>query len=124
MPSKLTQETKRYPWSDLEWTEKLSNEQRAQEKELAELSKKESPMHASYVHSIVNKHLSDEDILVFNGGDFCHFGRAFTKQIRHRHGCIYQLWECWANLYLQLWLLKSLTRQKGCDVHWGRSLRF
>ena len=62
-----------------EWCASLRHAHASQQKELTELSKSESPMHASYVHSIINKHLSDEDILVFDGGDFWHFGRAFHK---------------------------------------------
>ncbi len=75
----ITQEAKKYEWVEQEWCASLRHAHASQQKELTELSKSESPMHASYVHSIINKHLSDEDILVFDGGDFCHFGRAFYK---------------------------------------------
>ena len=77
--SQITQEASKYKWVELEWSEYLGNERKAQQKELEELSISESPMHASYVHSTINKYLSDEDILVFDGGDFCHFGRAFYE---------------------------------------------
>ena len=77
--SQITQEASKYKWVELKWSGYLGNERRAQQKELEELSKSESPMHASYVHSTINKYLSDEDILVFDGGDFCHFGRAFYE---------------------------------------------
>ena len=36
-------------------------------------------MHASLVHKIVGSSLNDSDILVFDGGDFCHFGRAYHE---------------------------------------------
>ncbi len=75
----ITQEAKKYEWKELKWSECLENERRSQREELEKLSESGSPMHASYVHSTINRYLSDEDILVFDGGDFCHFGRAFYQ---------------------------------------------
>lgn len=75
----ITQEAKKYEWEELEWNACLENERDSQREELEELSESGSPMHASYVHSTINRYLSDEDILVFDGGDFCHFGRAFYQ---------------------------------------------
>jgi len=34
-------------------------------------------MHAMFVHKTLKSHLRPDDCLVFDGGDFCHFGRLF-----------------------------------------------
>ena len=49
----------------------------AQLQELEELAVTESPMHAMYVHKAISQNLGPEDILTFDGGDFCHWGRAY-----------------------------------------------
>ena len=72
----LANEAMKFDWAETEWLNELRSEQRNQLLELGELSEIKSPMHASLVHKIVGSSLNDSDILVFDGGDFCHFGRA------------------------------------------------
>ena len=72
----LANEAMKFDWAETEWLDELRLEQRNQLLELGELSEIKSPMHASLVHKIVGSSLNDSDILVFDGGDFCHFGRA------------------------------------------------
>jgi acetolactate synthase-1/2/3 large subunit len=75
----LANEASKYKWSHLEWLDVLKNDQESQARDLQEIALEESPMHAAYVHQIVARHLQDDDILVFDGGDFCHFGRAYYQ---------------------------------------------
>jgi len=81
--SQLADEAAKHSWKELDWLDTLESEQETQRKELAELAIEETPMHASYVHQSVAQYLTDEDILVFDGGDFCHFGRAFYQSNSH-----------------------------------------
>ncbi len=57
------------------WVEELRAQQRAQAEWYAGIAKPETPMHASFVHKALSEFLRPEDILVWDGGDFGHFGR-------------------------------------------------
>ena len=74
-------EASRHEWSDLPWLKRLAEERSAQERELASLAQRESPMHAIYVHKIVRNQIGDRDFVSYDGGDFCHFGRAYTPAL-------------------------------------------
>jgi len=77
--SQLTNEASKHSWDNSDWLSILSDEQTKQKKSLEESSESSTPMHASYVHKTVAKHLNPDDILVFDGGDFCHYGRAYHE---------------------------------------------
>ena len=77
--SQLTNEASKHSWDNSDWLSILSDEQTKQKKSLEESSESSAPMHASYVHKTVAKHLNPDDILVFDGGDFCHYGRAYHE---------------------------------------------
>ena len=38
-------------------------------------------MHAVYVHKTVRNHIRQNDFVVYDGGDFCHFGRAYNPAL-------------------------------------------
>jgi acetolactate synthase-1/2/3 large subunit len=80
----MTQEARKKTWKALPWVTQLQAEQEAHAAWLDGLAKAEQPMHAMYVHKTLGRLLRDDDCLVFDGGDFCHFGRAFyaAKQPR------------------------------------------
>jgi acetolactate synthase I/II/III large subunit len=80
----MTQEAQKKTWKALPWVKQLQAEQEEHAAWLDSLSKPEQPMHAMYVHKTLGRMLRDDDCLVFDGGDFCHFGRAFyaAKQPR------------------------------------------
>ena len=73
----MTDEASRHTWSDLPWLGRLKAEQEAQAERLDSMAVAAMPMHATFVHKTVQPLLSPQDVLVFDGGDFCHFGRAF-----------------------------------------------
>ena len=80
----LTEAAARHTWRDLPWLSALRDEQDAQRVELESLTAPEMPMHASYVHKALRDHLRRDDFLVFDGGDFCHFGRAYIPALSPR----------------------------------------
>ena len=63
-------------WTEREvWIEEMREQKRAQAEWFDGIAKPETPMHASYVHKVLSEFLKPEDILVWDGGDFGHFGR-------------------------------------------------
>ena len=80
----LTEEARRRSWRDLPWLDRLRAEQEAQAEWIESLAAPGVPMHAAYVHKAVQRFVGPDDVLVFDGGDFCHFGRALYPA--HRSG--------------------------------------
>jgi len=73
----MTQEAHTKTWKPLAWVKQLQAEQETHAAWLDGLAKPEQPMHAMYVHKTLGSMLRPDDCLVFDGGDFCHFARAF-----------------------------------------------
>lgn len=69
----------RLTWKPLPWLKQLQAEREAQVPWLDSLSKPGTPMHAMEVHKTLTRFIRPEDCLCFDGGDFCHFGRAFHQ---------------------------------------------
>ena len=78
----LTAEAAKHRWEDLPWLEQLRAEREAQAEHLETLAVPEVPMHAMYVHRALRQRLGPDDYLVFDGGDFCHFGRAYHPAVK------------------------------------------
>ena len=77
----MTAEAARYTWNDLPWLDELRAERQAMDEHLDSLAVSESPMHAMFVHKAIRQVLGARDFLVFDGGDFCHFGRAYLPAL-------------------------------------------
>ena len=73
----LTEEASRHTWHELDWVSELRAERAEWREHLESLALPQAPMHAMYVHRAVMQSLSPDDYLVFDGGDYCHFGRAY-----------------------------------------------
>jgi acetolactate synthase-1/2/3 large subunit len=58
------------------WLQRLRAERQAQAEWLDGLAQPETPMHAAHVFKTLAPMLSPDDTLVFDGGDYCHWGRA------------------------------------------------
>ena len=72
----MTAATQGKVWSERRsWLEELREQQKAQAEWYEGIAKPEAPMHASFVHKVLSEFLKPEDILVWDGGDFGHFGR-------------------------------------------------
>ena len=74
--TQLTREAAQHPWSDLPWLEELRAARAAQAEWAEGLAAPDTPMHAMFVHKTLESLLRPDDFLSFDGGDFCHFGRA------------------------------------------------
>ncbi|MCH7606122.1 MAG: thiamine pyrophosphate-binding protein [Chloroflexi bacterium] len=72
----MTQEASNHTWQDLPWLEDLRGARAAQAEWAEGLARAETPMHAMFVHKAIESVLRPDDFLAFDGGDFCHFGRA------------------------------------------------
>ena len=75
--AQLADEASKYTWADLPWLAELETQRKAWVDHLESLALSEVPMHAMYVHKVLRRFLSPDDYLVFDGGDFCHFARAY-----------------------------------------------
>ncbi len=72
----LTDEASASIWKELPWLDELRAVRAAQADWAKELARPVRPMHAMFVHKTLEAHLRPDDCLVFDGGDFCHFGRS------------------------------------------------
>jgi acetolactate synthase-1/2/3 large subunit len=78
----LTGEAANHTWKDLPWLEELRAVRAAQAAWADNLARPETPMHALFVHKTLKSILRPDDCLVFDGGDFCHFGRSFLPALK------------------------------------------
>lgn len=78
----LTREAANYAWQDLPWLEELRAARAAQAEWAEGLATPDTPMHAMFVHQTLASMLRPDDFLSFDGGDFCHFGRALLPAQR------------------------------------------
>ena len=81
----LTREAAAYSWKDLHWLNDLRAARAAQAEWADGLARAETPMHAMFVHKTVESMLRPDDCLVFDGGDFCHFGRSLLPARQPKH---------------------------------------
>jgi len=78
----MTKEAANHTWKDLPWLEELRAVRAAQAAWAENLARPETPMHALFVHKTLQSILRPDDCLVFDGGDFCHFGRSFLPALK------------------------------------------
>ena len=78
----MTHEAAKYPWKELPWLEELRAARAAQAEWAENLARPQTPIHALFVHKTLQSILRSDDCLVFDGGDFCHFGRSFLPALK------------------------------------------
>jgi acetolactate synthase-1/2/3 large subunit len=78
----MTSEAANYQWTELAWLDELRAARLAQKNWTENLAGPASPMHALFVHKTIESLLRPDDCLVFDGGDFCHFGRSFLPALK------------------------------------------
>jgi acetolactate synthase-1/2/3 large subunit len=78
----MTKEAANYQWNQLEWIDELRAARAAQAEWAEKLAQPATPMHALFVHKTVKSILRSDDCLVFDGGDFCHFGRSYLPALK------------------------------------------
>ena len=78
----MTQEAAICTWQDLPWLDELREARAAQSVWAENLARTETPMHGLFVHRTIQSMLRSDDCLVFDGGDFCHFGRSLLPALK------------------------------------------
>jgi acetolactate synthase-1/2/3 large subunit len=81
----MTREAENHAWKELPWLEELRTARSAQAEWTENLARAETPMHALFVHKSLKSILRRDDCLVFDGGDFCHFGRSVLPALQPKH---------------------------------------
>jgi thiamine pyrophosphate-dependent acetolactate synthase large subunit-like protein len=81
----LTKEAAKHVWNELPWIEELRAVRAAQAEWTEKLAQSKTPMHALFVHKTIQSILRPDDCLVFDGGDFCHFGRSLLPALKPKH---------------------------------------
>jgi acetolactate synthase-1/2/3 large subunit len=81
----MREEAEKHTWNELPWIEELRQVRRDQAAWADDLGRSETPMHALFVHKAVRSILRPDDCLVFDGGDFCHFGRSLLPALKPKH---------------------------------------
>jgi len=70
-------EAAKQTWRDLPWLKELQTVRNDQRSQLEALTVPSTPMHALHVHKTLLDLIDEDDFLVFDGGDYCHWGRAY-----------------------------------------------
>jgi len=78
----MTREAANFTWKDLSWLEELRAVRATQAAWTEDFVRLETPMHALFVHKTLKSILRPDDCLVFDGGDFCHFGRSILPALK------------------------------------------
>ena len=78
----MTREAQNHMWKELPWVEELRAARSDQAEWAENLARPETPMHALFVHKTLRSILRPDDCLVFDGGDFCHFGRSYLPALK------------------------------------------
>lgn len=75
--ARMTVEAAKHTWRDLTWLDDLRGARAEQVAEMEALAEPSVPIHALHVHKTLLSLIDEHDFLVFDGGDFCHWGRAY-----------------------------------------------
>ncbi|HEX5606780.1 MAG TPA: thiamine pyrophosphate-binding protein [Candidatus Binatia bacterium] len=81
----LTKAASNHTWKELPWIQELRAVRAAQAEWAEKLAQPKTPMHALFVHKTIQSILRPDDCLVFDGGDFCHFGRSLLPALEPKH---------------------------------------
>ncbi len=81
----MTKEAQTHAWKELPWLEELRAARSAQQEWTDFHARSIRPMHALFVYKTLKSMLRPDDCLVFDGGDFCHFGRSYLPALKPKH---------------------------------------
>ena len=65
------------PWPELPWLERLRQARAAERARIEAFATDESPLRSMFVHKTLAAMLRSDDVLVFDGGDYAYYGRAY-----------------------------------------------
>jgi len=78
----MTKEAAHHVWKELPWVDELRAVRAAQAEWAEKLARPAMPMHAMLVHKTLKSILRPDDCIVFDGGDYCHFGRSLLPALK------------------------------------------
>jgi acetolactate synthase-1/2/3 large subunit len=81
----MTREAANHAWKESPWLDELRAARAAQAQWAENLARPVTPMHALFVHKTIKSILRPDDCIVFDGGDFCHFGRSLVPALKPKH---------------------------------------
>ena len=67
------------------WVDQLRQDRNAWDEELRSKATGEAPMHPLDVYTGLEKHLDDDSVIIFDGGDYVQWGRAYMKARKPGH---------------------------------------
>ena len=82
--AQLADEAAAMEWPELPWVDRFRSAAAEQKQGLEQFATDEVPLRSMFVHSVLAKHLRADDVLVFDGGDYAYYGRAYLPARRPR----------------------------------------
>ncbi len=73
----LAEAAARMEWGELPWVERFREAVAEQKLRLEQFATDEVPLRSMFVHHALSRHLRADDVLVFDGGDYAYYGRAY-----------------------------------------------
>ena len=80
----LTSEAAKHSWRELPWVQRFRDAQAAERERLESMATDDVPLRSMFVHKTLAGVLRDDDVLVFDGGDYAYYGRAYLPARRPR----------------------------------------
>jgi len=82
--AQLCAEAARHQWKDLPWLQRLRDMRSAERARIEAFAIEETPLRSMFVHQTLAAVLRPDDVLVFDGGDYAYYGRAYLPARRPR----------------------------------------
>ena len=84
----LTHEAKKRSWDEARlkpWLDQLSTDRKAWLEHLESFAEEDAPLHPMRVFTEVQRFTDDDTVLIFDGGDYAQWGRAYLKARKPGH---------------------------------------
>jgi thiamine pyrophosphate-dependent acetolactate synthase large subunit-like protein len=72
------------PWAERPWLARLREARAAERSRIEAFATEEAPLRSMFVHKTLAALLRPDDVLVFDGGDYAYYGRAYLPARRPR----------------------------------------
>ena len=83
----LTAEAAKHEWRELPWVQRFRDTVADQHAKLEAMGTDEVPLRSMFVHKTLAGYLRPDDVLVFDGGDYSYYGRAYLPARSRLAGC-------------------------------------
>lgn len=81
----LAGEAEKREWPERPWLERFRRAAAEQQERLEQFVTDETPLRSMFVHHTLASYLRPDDVLVFDGGDYAYYGRAYLPARRPRN---------------------------------------